>query len=195
MLFSHDVIQEMVDEFQDFENSLRWNLLLKLMSFVGITYLLPSVYFSFLGLCYEHYRGSFHLSGIIIWLLHVIASRSIYYVPIRLSVFFLHCSPFLLAYGLYMSALPFFAPPPKRIDLVLSAALDYRLARTENGRLALVPHDTRVGDEIALLKGGKCPFVVRSRKSQWVLIGDSFVYQMMEGEEWHEEACGEMEFV
>jgi hypothetical protein len=95
-----------------------------------------------------------------------------------------------------MTALPLFAPPrPKRVDLVLSAALDYRLARTEKGRLALVPHDTRVGDEVALLKGAKCPFVVRSRKSQWVLIGDSFVYEMMEGEEWQEEACGEMEFV
>jgi hypothetical protein len=52
---------------------------------------------------------------------------------------------------------------PKRLDLLFSAFLDYALARIERGRLVLVPHNTQVGDKIALLKGGKGLFVVMSR--------------------------------
>lgn len=198
--FSDDIIQEMADEFQNFQNSLRWNLLLKLVTLVGISRLFPSILFSLLGLSYEHHRGTFHLSGIVIWLLYLMAVRLSDYVPGLLSIF-----PPLFVYGLYMSARPIFAPVmPTRFALVFPAVLDYQLARTGGGRLALVPHNTQIGDRIALLQGGKCPFVVRSRKLQselmcdscfWELIGDSYVYDMMEGEEWREEACGEMEFV
>jgi hypothetical protein len=190
-IFRDDVTQEMADQFQNFQTSLRWNLLLKLVTLVDSTRLFPSIYLFLLGLSYEHHRGTFYLRGIVIWLLHSVADLwKDYVLPRSISL------P-LFAYAYYISARPIFMPvPPNRIDLVLSAALDYRLARTGRGRLALVPHNTQVGDHITLLKGGKCPFVVRRLRGshQWILIGDSYVYGM-EGEEWREEDCREMEFV
>lgn len=86
-LFSREVTQEMADNFEGFQNGLRWNLLLKLVTLMGIRDLFPAVYIFFLGLSYEHYRGVFHVSGMVIWLLHVIAIRLKDYVPIPFSNF------------------------------------------------------------------------------------------------------------
>lgn len=64
--------------------------------------------------------------------------------------------------------------------------LDYALARQgdKKKRLALVPHNTNVDDEITLLAGSGCPFVVRRKnKDRFELVGDCYIYGMMEGEE------------
>lgn len=75
-----------------------------------------------------------------------------------------------MMYSLYVAFRGFSASARrKRLDFVLTLFLNYALARIEDGRLELVPHSARVGDKIALLKGGKCPFVVRPAKIQWVL--------------------------
>jgi len=57
-----------------------------------------------------------------------------------------------------------------------------RLARTKKGYIGLVPGASSVGDKIALLKGGKCPYVIQRRDGGWELLGDSFVHGMMKGE-------------
>jgi hypothetical protein len=73
--------------------------------------------------------------------------------------------------------------------------LDYRLGRTVNGRLALVPAFTKAGDEVALLAGGRMPYIVRWKHSHWQFIGHCFVPDMMSGEMWHSNNCHQMEFM
>jgi len=79
-----------------------------------------------------------------------------------------------------------------------------RLAWTRGGRLALVPRETRVGDRVALVKGGDIPLVIRpcgdsadvnSGGVQWTLVGDSYVHGVMYGEFWDERRCGKIELV
>ncbi|KAH7239838.1 heterokaryon incompatibility protein-domain-containing protein [Fusarium solani] len=78
--------------------------------------------------------------------------------------------------------------------LNLRWAVDQRMARTKGGYLALVPETCRVGDEIALLKGGKTPYVVRRDGEHWKLLGDCYVHGIMFGEAWDERKRHEMEF-
>jgi hypothetical protein len=73
--------------------------------------------------------------------------------------------------------------------------LGSRVTKAEEGNLALVPHAVRVGDMIALFKGGRCPFVVRKWGRKWKLVGDAYVHGMMDGEAWDVEECEEMDFV
>jgi hypothetical protein len=71
-------------------------------------------------------------------------------------------------------------------------AYDRRLAKTEKGRLALVPPFTRTGDRIILLAGGKTPYVARQHSGlpqQWELV-----HGIMSGEAWKEDLCVEMQF-
>lgn len=65
-----------------------------------------------------------------------------------------------------------------------------RLARTEKGYLALVPHSSQPGDKIALCRGGKLPLVLRaSLKDTWELVGCSYVHGIMHGEAWDVARC------
>ena len=65
-----------------------------------------------------------------------------------------------------------------------------RLARTEKGYLALVPHNSQPGDKIALCRGGKLPLVLRaSLKDTWELVGCSYVHGIMHGEAWDVARC------
>lgn len=85
---------------------------------------------------------------------------------------------------------------PKHLDSVLVTPLDYAMARLWNGQLALVPHNTVAEDEVALLSGSPCPFVARRvSESQWWLVGDCYVDEMMKGELWAKEVAGNMDFV
>ncbi|KAH8812124.1 heterokaryon incompatibility protein-domain-containing protein [Xylogone sp. PMI_703] len=65
-----------------------------------------------------------------------------------------------------------------------------RLVRTKKGHLAIVTPAARPGDRIAVLGGGKTPFVLRptSRKT-WQLLGDGYVHGIMKGEIWNKEQC------
>ena len=64
-----------------------------------------------------------------------------------------------------------------------------RLFRTHGGRLGIGPDDIRTGDYVAVLYGGKTPFILRSmpsgrRQSQKYfceLMGDCYVHGMMDG--------------
>ena len=50
-------------------------------------------------------------------------------------------------------------------------AQNRRLAKTEKGRLALVPPSTRTGDRIILLAGGKTPYVARQNSGPTATMG------------------------
>jgi hypothetical protein len=71
----------------------------------------------------------------------------------------------------------------------------YRLAKTRNGYVSMAPRSTQIGDRIALLPGGKTPYIVRAQQLQWQLIGECYAHGIMFGEGWSEEACGPMQFI
>jgi hypothetical protein len=64
----------------------------------------------------------------------------------------------------------------------------------EKGYFGLGPKDTKIGDEVWVLFGGNVPFVLRAGKGEGearemgenagghVLIGDSYVHGVMDGE-------------
>ncbi|KAI1738936.1 heterokaryon incompatibility protein-domain-containing protein [Xylaria scruposa] len=71
-----------------------------------------------------------------------------------------------------------------------------RLAKTSKGYLALVSYDTEIGDKVALLAGGKTPFVIRGDgHGRWKLIRDCYIEGVMRGEQWRPELCKELEFI
>ena len=72
--------------------------------------------------------------------------------------------------------------------------LDRRLARTESGKLCLAPARTEVGDCVALLKGGRTPFILRAvaAEEEYTLVGEAYVHGMMYGEAWEPERCQEL---
>ncbi len=67
---------------------------------------------------------------------------------------------------------------------VLAACRGRRFAVTEDGYMGLVPACTQVGDQVFLLGGVTVPFVLRRRpeEKKYVLIGDSYIHGVMEGE-------------
>ena len=51
-------------------------------------------------------------------------------------------------------------------------AFDRKLARTEEGYLALVRAEARIDDSVGLFKSGKTPLVVRPLGDSWQLVGE-----------------------
>lgn len=65
-----------------------------------------------------------------------------------------------------------------------------RMIRTKKGYIGLATHGAKVGDQIALFKGGRFPFVIRPADGQhWSLVGDSYIHGIMHGELWDEQKC------
>jgi hypothetical protein len=55
------------------------------------------------------------------------------------------------------------------------------LFRTQSGLLGLGPNGVRMGDGVVVLLGGNVPFVLRTEdKNHWRLVGQSYVYGLME---------------
>ncbi|KAI0540009.1 heterokaryon incompatibility protein-domain-containing protein [Xylaria digitata] len=80
---------------------------------------------------------------------------------------------------------------------LLTGIIDYRLARTATGHIALVPYCTRIGDRIALLKGGRSPFVIRQKEMRWEIVGVCLVHKMANSQWWEygPNLFAEVEFV
>ncbi|PQE09113.1 Heterokaryon incompatibility protein [Rutstroemia sp. NJR-2017a BVV2] len=53
---------------------------------------------------------------------------------------------------------------------------------TKQGRMGIGPVVTRPGDRIAILFGGEVPYVLRSRDGVVILLGESYVHGLMQGE-------------
>ncbi len=81
--------------------------------------------------------------------------------------------------------------PRQPSDFVGWKAMQRRLARTDRGYLGLVPSDTKAGDVIVLLHGGRLPFVLRPHDGHWEMIGPSYVHGIMHGEAFYENIRGE----
>lgn len=81
---------------------------------------------------------------------------------------------------------------PFRISVECMA--NRRIFKTDKGYIGIGPGIGEVGDKIALVKGGKMPFVVRPKAGEWELIGDAYVHGIMNGELWVEDKCLEVVF-
>ncbi|CZR59939.1 uncharacterized protein PAC_09834 [Phialocephala subalpina] len=72
------------------------------------------------------------------------------------------------------------------------------VARTEKGRLALVPDGTRHGDLVAICKGGRVPLILRnaSSKGRFQIVGEGYVHGAMDvGEGYDEDRCMKLAIV
>jgi hypothetical protein len=56
------------------------------------------------------------------------------------------------------------------------------ICTTASGYLAAVPYTSRVGDCIAILAGGRLPFVLRPTGDHYCFIGPCYVHGIMNGE-------------
>lgn len=83
--------------------------------------------------------------------------------------------------------------PWRGLKSIMNNVPSTRIARTAKGYLARVPLQTRDGDQIALLRGGSVPFVVREIRnggvsgddhSRFQLVGGCYVHGIMYGEQW-----------
>ena len=75
----------------------------------------------------------------------------------------------------------------KANPLLQQAALGYvapyrKFFTTKKGTIGLGPRSMRPGDLVCILSGGRVPFIVRVEGPYFRLIGESYVYGLMEGE-------------
>ncbi|KAF5605998.1 heterokaryon incompatibility (het-6OR allele) [Fusarium subglutinans] len=77
----------------------------------------------------------------------------------------------------------------------LQWAIDQRMATTRSGYLCMVPWSTRAGDRIALLQGGRTPYVLRKVGNKWKILGDCYVHGIMSGEAWSDDKCVDIAIV
>ncbi|OTB05114.1 hypothetical protein M426DRAFT_261167 [Hypoxylon sp. CI-4A] len=74
----------------------------------------------------------------------------------------------------------------------MSSLGDRQVFRTDKGYIGLGSPLAEVGDEIAVVKGGKVPLILRASGSQWTLQGDCFVKGIMQGEAYREDESHQM---
>lgn len=75
---------------------------------------------------------------------------------------------------------------------VVGANRGRRLTLCEGGYLALAPENIEEGDNVALVKGDRFPLILRRHAdtNNWILIGEAYIYDMMQGERYLEDECG-----
>ena len=60
-----------------------------------------------------------------------------------------------------------------------------RMMRTKKGHLGLVPAEALPGDKVVLIAGSSVPFILRpAGGSRYRLVGDSYIYSIMDGKAW-----------
>ena len=66
-----------------------------------------------------------------------------------------------------------------------------RFLITKNGYMGIGPRETKVGDSIVILQGHRAPIVARyAASTHGRVVGESYIHGIMEGEAFHEDACG-----
>ncbi|KAJ4346348.1 uncharacterized protein N0V89_010277 [Didymosphaeria variabile] len=75
-------------------------------------------------------------------------------------------------------------PDPYR-PINMSVGLAHRNRRvmgTRDGRVGLAPKHARQGDVVAVLTGGRVPFILRPEEHHYTIVGDAYVHGIMDGE-------------
>lgn len=94
-----------------------------------------------------------------------------------------HSSPTSLGITASTTSLAEQRPDPSRYTSALTPLLHRRLFITSSGHLGLGPASMMSGDIVAVLFGGKVPFVLRRvEDDQWKLVGECYVDGFMQGE-------------
>lgn len=190
-----DIIAEMVKEFRALRNALWWNPLLRLTGLLGINQHFPNLYGLILGFSYDHHKGALRIFSSLMVVIQLCLLLAMKYAHVTVPEWLRPMSLFWIAVTTYGNWNILTPAKPKWLDAALVTPLDYAMARLDDGRLALVPHRALPGHEIALWKGSPCPFVVQRVKRGWKLIGDCYVYGIMEGEMWREEKAEAMDIL
>ncbi|KAK4167471.1 hypothetical protein QBC43DRAFT_297781 [Cladorrhinum sp. PSN259] len=81
------------------------------------------------------------------------------------------------------------------VHFAMTIGVRRKLARTRNGYLCLVPRHTKVGDKLALFKGGALPLVIREPAQGWQMLGVSYVHGVMMREAYDEAKCQAFLFI
>jgi hypothetical protein len=79
--------------------------------------------------------------------------------------------------------------PEFAYDLRINNVNHRKATNTTKGYIGLAPGMAEVGDSVALLKGGKLPFIIRRKGDDWELVGDAYIHGATKGELWNEEKC------
>lgn len=95
----------------------------------------------------------------------------------------LYCVYFLLRALIFTALEIDWVIPVCRYAKHATAAFNRRLFRTKHGSLGLGPNTTRAGDCVTILEGGKVPIVLTEvSPARWLLVGESYVHGIMQGE-------------
>jgi hypothetical protein len=77
---------------------------------------------------------------------------------------------------------------------IMTATACRKFLRTDRGFMGLAPRLAEVGDEVWILPGCDVPMLLRKFEDYHILVGECFVYGMMEGEQTKSLlACNEFE--
>jgi hypothetical protein len=68
-------------------------------------------------------------------------------------------------------------------ESINGATTGRKFLRTERGFMGLAPQPAEVGDEVWILLGCDVPMILRKCDDYYILVGECFVYGMMEGEQ------------
>ena len=75
-------------------------------------------------------------------------------------------------------------------EAFVRACNDRRFFVTKKGYMGMAPESTKEGDLVAIIFGGKVPYIIRSTENGYRFIGDCYVPGLMKGEavdEWREQ--------
>lgn len=67
-------------------------------------------------------------------------------------------------------------------NAVINASEGRLFANTEAGRIGQIPTTARPGDVVAVLTGGRVPYVLRPQNGHYLLTGDAYIHGIMDGE-------------
>jgi hypothetical protein len=73
-------------------------------------------------------------------------------------------------------------PEPKIRDATMQRLLFF----TGKGYMGIAPFTARVGDKVCLLEGAQFPIILRPNGDSWVVVGESYIHGIMDGEGWDE---------
>ena len=57
-----------------------------------------------------------------------------------------------------------------------------RLCITQEGYIGMAPFASRVGDIVCIFSGGSVPFVLLEQEENYMLVGESYVHGLMDGQ-------------